>query len=186
MRQNMKAKAYVYPQPVFIIGTYDENGVANAMNAAWGQVADFDKLMICVDHSHKTMENILLKKEFTVSMGTKKEVVACDYVGVVSANTDPNKLEKTGWHITKAEKVDAPIFEELPLALECKLLSYDTETELMLCEIVNVSVDDSILTDGKIDVKKLEPITYDTVHHKYIVLGDVVGNAFKDGLLLKK
>ena len=185
MRQNMKAKSCIYPQPVLIIGTYDENGMANAMNAAWGGVADFDKLIICVDHSHKTMKNILLKNEFTVSMGTKKEVVACDYVGVVSGNDVPNKLEKTGWHILKAEKVDAPIFEELPLAFECKMISFDEETELMMCQIVNVSVDDCILTDSKIDVRKLEPITYDTINHKYIVLGDVVGNAFKDGLQLK-
>ena len=185
MRHNMKAKAYVYPQPVLIIGTYDEHGVADAMNAAWGGVCDFDKLIICVDHSHKTMKNILLKKEFTVSMGTKKEVVACDYVGVVSANDVPNKLDKTGWTVVKSDVVDAPLFEQLPLTLECKFISFDEDSELMMCQIVNVSVDDSILTDGKIDVKKLEPITYDTVHHKYIVLGDVVGNAFKDGLQLK-
>lgn len=185
MRQSMKAKSCIYPQPVLIIGTYDEHGVADAMNAAWGGVADFDKLIICVDHSHKTMKNIFLKKEFTVSMGTRKEVVACDYVGVVSANDVPNKLEKTGWHVLKAEKVDAPVFEELPLTFECSLISFDEETELMMCQIVNVNVDDRILTDGKIDVSKLEPITYDGVHHKYRVLGDVVGNAFKDGLQLK-
>ena len=118
-------------------------------------------------------------------MGTRKEVVACDYVGVVSANDVPNKLEKTGWHVLKAEKVDAPVFEELPLTFECSLISFDEETELMMCQIVNVNVDDRILTDGKIDVSKLEPITYDGVHHKYRVLGEVVGNAFKDGLTLK-
>ena len=118
-------------------------------------------------------------------MGTKKEVVACDYVGVVSANDVPNKLDKTGWTVVKSEVVDAPLFEQLPLTLECKFISFDEDSELMMCQIVNVSVDDCILTDGKIDVKKLEPITYDTVHHKYIVLGDVVGNAFKDGLQLK-
>ena len=171
--------------PVLIIGTYDENGIANAMNAAWGGVADFDKLIICVDHSHKTMKNILLKNEFTVSMGIKKEMVACDYVGVVSANDVPNKLDNTGWHAVKSEFVDAPIFEELPLAFECKMISFDEETELLMCQIVNVSVDDCILTDGKIDVKKLEPITYDPVHHAYYTLGEKVGNAFSDGKKIK-
>lgn len=185
MRQNFGVKTYMYPQPVLIIGTYDENGVADAMNAAWGGVADYNKLVVCLSASHKTVKNILLKKEFTISMATKKEVVACDYVGVVSANDVPNKLEKTGWHVVKSEHVNAPMFEELPLSIECKFGGFDEETELMICEIVNVCVDESILTDGKIDVSKLEPIAYDPANHKYHVLGEEVGSAFKDGMQLK-
>ncbi|MDD6467057.1 MAG: flavin reductase family protein [Erysipelotrichaceae bacterium] len=185
MRIHLDAKAYMYPQPVLIIGTYDESGIADAMNAAWGGVADYHKLIICLSAEHKTVKNILQKKEFTVSMATKKQVVACDYVGVVSANQVANKLEKTGWHIVQSAKVDAPTFEELPLTLECKLESFDEETELMLCEIVHVTADDSILTNGKIDPSKLEPITYDPVNHTYITLGDVCGKAFHDGLQLK-
>ena len=182
MRNNFGAKSWLYPMPVLIIGTYDESGTPDAMNAAWGMISDTDKVTICLDASHKTVKNILVKKDFTVSMADAKNVIAVDYVGIVSGNDVPDKLTKTGWHITKSEFVDAPIFEELPMTLECKMLSYDEEAELMTGEIVNICVDESILgEDGKIDLTKFQPITYDPVHHDYLTLGGKVGNAFKDG-----
>lgn len=185
MRKNFGAKSYIYPQPVLIIASYDENGIPDAMNAAWGSVADTNKIAMYLAGHHKTVKNILLKKAFTVSMADIKHVVECDYVGIVSGNDVPNKLEIANLHTTKSEFVDAPIIDELPLALECKFESFDEESELLIGEIVNVCADESILTDGKIDPSKLEPITFDPVHHQYIALGNVVGNAFKDGLKLK-
>ena len=186
MRKNFGAKSWLYPMPVLIIGTYDESGTPDAMNAAWGMISDTDKVTICLDASHKTVKNILVKKDFTVSMADAKNVIAADYVGIVSGNDVPDKVSKTGWHVTKSEFVDAPIFEELPMTLECKMLSYDEETELMTGEIVNICVDESILgEDGKIDLTKFQPITYDPVHHDYLTLGAKVGNAFKDGKKLK-
>ena len=182
MRKNYGAKSWLYPMPVLIIGTYDENGVPNAMNAAWGMISDVDKVTICLDAKHKTTKNILAKKDFTVSMADVKNMVAADYVGIVSANDVPNKIEKTGWHMTKSEFVDAPIFEELPMTLECKMLTFDKETELLTAKIINISVDESILNEkGKIDLDKFKPIAYDSVNHDYRVLGEKVGNAFKDG-----
>ena len=182
MRKNFGAKSWLYPMPVLIIGTYDESGTPDAMNAAWGMISDTDKVTICLDASHKTVKNILVKKDFTVSMADAKNVIAADYVGIVSGNDVPDKVAKTGWHVTKSEFVDAPIFEELPMTLECKMISYDEETELMTGEIVNICVDESILgEDGKIDLTKFQPITYDPVHHDYLTLGAKVGNAFKDG-----
>ncbi|MBQ8857821.1 MAG: flavin reductase family protein [Lachnospiraceae bacterium] len=186
MRKNFGSKSWMYPMPVLIIGTYNEVGVPNAMNAAWGMISDYDKVSVCLDASHKTVKNILEKKAFTVSMADAKNVVAADYVGIVSGNDVPDKMERAGWHAVKSEFVDAPLFEELPMTLECKMLSYDEETELMTGEIVNVSVDESILgEDGKIDLTKFSPITYDPVHHDYVKLGEKVGNAFKDGKALK-
>lgn len=186
MRKNLEAKALVYPQPVFIIATYDHSGTPDAMNAAWGCVADINKVAIYMASSHKTYENICHTQAFTVSMATSQYVVEADYVGVVSANKEPNKLEKTGWHTTKSEFVNAPIIDELPLCLECKFESFDEESELLIGKVMNVSVDESILDEnGKIDPYKLNPITYDTVHHTYITLGKKVGNAFKDGFNLK-
>ena len=186
MRKNFGAKSWLYPMPVLIIGTYDETGIPDAMNAAWGMISDTDKVTICLDASHKTVKNILIKKDFTVSMADAKNVIAADYVGIVSGNDVPDKVAKTGWHVTKSEFVDAPIFEELPMTLECKMISYDEETELMTGEIVNICVDESILgEDGKIDLTKFQPITYDPVHHDYLTLGAKVGNAFKDGKQLK-
>ena len=186
MRKNLDGKAIVYPQPVFIIATYNENGSMNAMNAAWGCVADFNKVAIYMASNHKTYENIQNRKAFSVSMATSKYVTEADYVGVVSGNSNPHKMEKVNWHALKSEFVDAPIIEELPLTLECEFESFDCESELLIGKVVNVSVDDSILDEnGKIDPYKLDPITYDTVHHTYITLGKKVGNAFKDGFSIK-
>lgn len=186
MRKNLKAKAYVYPLPVLIIGTYDENGIPDAMNAAWGTVCDTAQVSLCLSATHKTVKNLLKTKAFTVAIADVKNVVPADYVGVVSANNVSDKLAKTGWHITKSEFVNAPIIEELPLVLECKLISYDAETEICIGEVINVSVDDDILdANGKIDLTKFEPICYDCDTHGYYKLGEKVGKAFSDGLKLK-
>ena len=186
MRKNLKAKAYIYPLPVLIIGTYDENGVPDAMNAAWGTVCDTAQVSVCLSATHKTVKNLLKTKAFTVAVADAKNLLPADYVGVVSANDVPDKLAKTGWHIIRSEFVNAPIIEELPLVLECKLVSYDTDTEICIGEVVNVSVDDSILNGkGKIDLTKFRPICYECDGHGYYTLGERVGGAFSDGLKLK-
>lgn len=185
MRTNLGIKHYLYPQPVLLIATYNEDGSPNVMNAAWGCVADTDKIAIVIAHNHKTTENILRNKDFTISMATKKYVTEADYVGVVSGLKEPNKMEKVHWHYLKSEFVNAPIIEELPLSIECTLYDYDLETEIMLCEIKNTSIDDAYLKDGKLDVSKMEIICYDGANHTYLTLGEKVGNAFKDGFNLK-
>lgn len=185
MRKNFGSKPYMYPQPVLIIATYDENGVVDAMNAAWGCMADYDKMAIYMAAEHKTYENIKARKAYTVSFATEGYVMEADYVGVVSANKVSNKFEKTGWHTTHSEFVDAPIIDELPMSLECTFESFDEESELLIGKIVNVSADESVLTDGKIDPSKLKPIIFDPVNNAYISLGTKVGNAFQDGLKLK-
>ena len=182
IRVNFGAKPILYPQPVFIIASYNADGNANAMNAAWGGVSEENEITMCIDSGHKTTENVLARKAFTVSMGTADYVAECDYVGVASGNKVPDKLEKCGFHTTKSEFVDAPLIEELPMALECRLKSYDPETCRMVGEVVNVCADESVLTDGKIDPAKLRPIIFDGVHHTYHVLGEKVGKAFSDGL----
>lgn len=186
MRKNYGAKAMLYPMPVLIIGSYDENGTPDAMNAAWGGISEETQISICVSENHKTTKNILARGAFTVSVADAENVVACDYVGIVSGNKEPDKIKKTGWTVLKSEFVDAPLFEELPMALECKLVSYDEESCRLIGEIVNVCADERILNvEGKIDLTKFSPITYDPVHHTYRKLGEVVGQAFSDGLKLK-
>ena len=185
MRKNFGPKPLVYPEPVFIIGTYDENGMPDAMNAAWGGISEENELSICLSPEHKTVKNILLRGAFTVSMATADYVSECDYVGIVSANDVPNKLEKAGLHTEKSEFVDAPLILELPMAIECKMISYDEACCRMVGEIINVCADEKVLTNGKIDPKKLRPITYDGANHAYYELGDMVGKAFSDGLKLK-
>ena len=186
MRKNFGAKPMCYPMPVYIIGTYNADGTANAMNAAWGGISEDKEISICVSADHKTTENILARKAFTVSMATVKTMTACDYVGIVSGNQDPDKFVKAGFHATKSEFVDAPLIDELPMAVECRLISYDPESCRLVGEIVNVSADESVLGEnGKVDPAKLQPITYDPMNHHYLVLGEAVGRAFHDGLVLK-
>ena len=185
MRKNFGAKPYTYPQPVFIIGTYGEDGTPDAMNAAWGGISEETELSICLSPEHKTVENILARGVFTVSMADAAHVVECDYVGIVSGNDVPDKLAKAGFHTEKSAFVDAPVILELPMAVECKLVSYDPETCRMVGEVVNVCADESVLTDGKIDPVKLRPITFDGMNCTYLALGEKVGNAFSDGAKLK-
>jgi len=186
MRKNFGPKPLLYPQPVFIIAAYDENGVPNAMNAAWGGISEANEVSICISAGHKTTKNIHAKGAFTVSMATADTVVACDYVGVASGNKVENKMEKAGFHTTKSEFVDAPLIDELPMAVECRLKSYDEETCRLVGEIVNVCADESVLGEnGKVDVAKLRPITFDPMNGAYCVIGEKVGNAFKDGLQIK-
>ncbi len=186
MRKNFGAKPWTYPQPVFILATYGENNIPDAMNAAWGGISEANELTLCISANHKTTANILSRKAFTVSMATADQAVACDYVGIESGNTVANKVEKAGWHVTRSEFVDAPLIDELPMTVECRLISYDPETCRLVGEIVNVSADESVLgTDGKIDPDKLCPITFDPIHNVYRRLGEKVANAFQDGSVLK-
>ena len=186
MRKNFGARPMCYPMPVYIIGTYGADGTPNAMNAAWGGISEEKEISICVSAEHKTTENILARKAFTVSMATAGQMAACDYVGLVSGNKEPDKFAKAGFHATKSEFVDAPLIDELPMAVECRLISYDSETCRLVGEIVNISADESVLNeDGKVDPAKLQPITYDPMNHHYMALGEKVGHAFKDGLKLK-
>ena len=186
MRKNFGAKPMVYPMPVFILAAYDENGVPCAMNAAWGGISGSDEICMCISPSHKTTKNFLATGAFTVSMADADHVVECDYVGVESGNKVPDKFERAGFHATKSEFVNAPLIDELPMALECTVKSYDPESHCLIGKILNVCADEKVLNEeGKIDPAKLRPITYDAANHKYVVLGEAVGNAFIDGNKLK-
>lgn len=185
MRKNFGKKSWLYPMPVLIIAAYDEGGVPNVMNAAWGGIFTDDHIGICLSEGHKTTKNIRATGAFTVSMATAGQLTACDYVGIVSGNKEPDKFAKAGFTAERSEFVNAPVIKELPMTLECELVSYDDESNHLVGRIVNVSADESILTDGKIDVAKLRPVTYDPVNNKYIELGAKVGNAFSDGKKLK-
>lgn len=185
MRKNFGKKTWLYPLPVLIIGSYDENGKADAMNAAWGGIYDTNQVILCLSDGHKTTKNIKKKGAFTVSFANADNVVASDYVGIVSANNTPDKMEKAGFHTIKSEFVDAPIINELPMTLECKLVKVNDDGNI-IGEIVNVSADESILgEDGLIDAEKLQAISFDPVHNTYLKFGGKVGNAFIDGNKLK-
>lgn len=181
-------KPWVLPQPVLIIGTYNSDGTPNAMNAAWGGQWDAKEIMISMG-KHATTENLARCEEFTVAFATKNTMVASDFVGIVSAKNNPEKMQKTGWAAVKAENVNAPVFTDFPMTLECRILRKLDETEggyNIIAEIVNILVDENYLAeDGKPDVEKMQLITYEPVHHGYVELGKRVGNAFSDGKKLK-
>ncbi|MBR2788802.1 MAG: flavin reductase family protein [Erysipelotrichaceae bacterium] len=181
-RLNFGAKPLMYPQPVLIIATYDENEVPNAMNAAWGITTDFNEISISLSE-HKTTDNLAKTGAFTVSMATEDQLAACDYVGIESGRKVPDKFAKAGFHATRSEFVNAPLIDELPLALECKVKSFTDG--ILIGEIVNVSADESIITDGKVDLKKLRPIAFDPFNNAYMGIGEKVGNAFSDGKKLR-
>ena len=176
-------KSIITPEGVFIIGTYDENGVPNAMNAAWGMQSDEGEITLMLA-KHKTTENFEKTGAFTVAFGTAETVVISDYFGVETGKK-VNKIEKAGCHTHPSAHVNAPIIDEYPLTLECKVKSWDTETGYLIGEIVSSQADESILTDGKVDLGKLRPIIFDPSFNVYRVIGEVVGKAFGDGLKLK-
>ena len=176
-------KSTITPEGVFIIGTYDENGIPNAMNAAWGMQSDMSEITLMLG-KHKTTENFEKTGAFTVAFGTADTVLISDYFGV-ETGAKVNKIEKAGCHTHRSAHVNAPIIEEYPLTLECRVKSWDTETGYLIGEIVASQVDESILTDGKVDLGKLRPIIFDPSFNAYRVVGEVVGKAFSDGLKLK-
>ena len=186
--KSFKSTAWLLPQPVLIIGTYDKEGKPNAMNAAWGGQWDMHEIIISLG-SHQTTDNLAVTPEFTVAFATAETMVASDYVGIVSGRNTPDKMEKTGWSIEKAPNVNAPVFKEFPMTLECRVKQKIDESETgyyLVAEIVNILCDEKYLAeDGKPDVEKMELITFDPVHHTYIQLGKTVGKAFSDGKQLK-
>lgn len=186
--KNFKPSAWVLPQPVLIIGTYNEDGTPNAMNAAWGGQWDYHELFISLG-SHATTDNLNRNPEFTVAFATTDTLPAADFVGIVSARKDPDKMKKTGWTSRKGETVKAPVFDCFPMTMECRIKEKVHESETgfyMVAEILNIVCDEKYLSvDGRPDVEKMHLITFDPISNGYIELGSRVGFAFRDGLKLK-
>ena len=182
------SKPWLLPQPVLIIGTYDKEGRPNAMNAAWGGTWDMHEIAISLSH-HATTDNLAQNPEFTVAFATAPTLVTADYVGIVSGRNTSDKMQKTGWTIEKAPNVNAPVFKEFPMTLECRVKQKIDESSTgfyLVAEIVNIVCHEQYLAeDGNPDVERMGIITYDPVHHTYIQLGQTVGHAFADGNQLK-
>ncbi|MCQ2411684.1 MAG: flavin reductase [Sphaerochaetaceae bacterium] len=184
MRKSFGAVEKTFSQQVFIIATYNEDGTVDAMNAAWGGIGNDKEIFICLSADHRTCKNFERTGAFTVSMGDADHIAACDFVGMVSGNDDPEKFRKSGFTTTPSTLVDAPIINELAVCVECKVKSWDPENCHLFGEIVNVSVDENALTNGNVDVDKVKPIIFNPFDHSYHIVGKKVGNAFKDGSAL--
>ncbi len=183
MKKDIKVVSGLFPMPVMMIGTYNEDGSVDVMNAAWGMAQSMTHLKLCLTEAHKTVKNMKRTGYCTVALATKNHAKEADYLGLVSANTVKDKFEKTGLHAVKSEKVDAPVIEEFPICMECKVIGF--ENDGVLVEVVGTIADDEFINEkGTIDIEKTGIISYDPFGHGYYVIGNKVGQAFEDGKTL--
>ena len=181
MRKDLKIVPAIFPMPVLMIATYNEDGSVDVMNAAWGMAYDYTQIKLNISEGHKTAKNIKRTGCFTVSLADKDHIVESDYLGIVSGNNVKDKFEKTGMHAIKSEHVNAPIIEEYPICMECKAVEIDGEYGV-LGEIVNLSIDEKYLDEnGKPDIAKMNTIAYAPLTHGYYEVTKKVGQAFSDG-----
>ena len=180
MKKDLKAVSGIFPMPVLMIGTYNEDGSVDVMNAAWGMAQSMTHLKLCLTESHKTVKNMKRTGYCTVALATKDYIAESDYLGLVSANTVSNKFEKTGLHSVKSEKVDAPVIEEYPITMECKVVGFEEDGTLV--EVVNVLADEKYINqDGSLKLDEMGIISYDPYGHGYYEITNKVGQAFTDG-----
>ncbi|MBR6863442.1 MAG: flavin reductase [Bacteroidales bacterium] len=166
------------PQPCVMIATWDKDHTPDVMMAAWAGQYDYKQIVVSMS-KHKTTENLERTGAFTVSFADIRTVAESDYFGLVSGNKVPDKVAKVGFTFTPSPNVDAPIIDQYPLTLECKVVSW--ADGILVGEVVNMSADESILTDGKVDLAKLQPIVFDAASMTYRSIGDVVGQAWGAG-----
>ena len=187
MKQPIQNKESIFPMPVLLISTFNEDGTVNVMNAAWGTMLDRDMVALNLTETHKTVKNMKARGGFVIHLADAKHVVEADYFGDVSGNTVADKFTKSGMSYVKSELVDAPIINELPVAIECEFVEYQSdETGLgVIGKVVQVSVEEHCMKNGKVDIDALEAISFDPYTHGYYKVGGRVGEAFHDGLRLK-
>ena len=187
MKKEIKTTEAIFPMPVLLISTFNEDGTVDVMNAAWGTMLDRNRVALNLTETHKTIQNIKERKGFVVHIADAKHVIEADYFGVVSGNQEKDKFEKSGLSYTKSELVDAPIINELPIALECEFIEYQSDdTGLgVIGKVVRTSVEEANLKDDKVDIDSVEAISFDPYTHGYYKVSGRVGDAFKDGMKLK-
>jgi len=187
MKQPIKTTEAIFPMPVLLISTYNEDGSIDVMNAAWGTMMDRNHVALNLTETHKTVENIKQRKGFVIHIADAAHVVEADWFGVVSGRKEKDKFAKSGFTATKSSLVDAPIINELPIAIECEFIEYQNdETGLgVIGKVLQTSVESSLIKDGRVDIESLNAIAFDPYTHGYYQVGQRVGEAFKDGLKLQ-
>lgn len=184
MRKSIKTTEAIFPMPVLMIATYNEHGTINVMNAAWGTMLERNQVILNLTETHKTVENIKMRKAFTISIADSSHVVEADYFGVVSGNNTPNKFENSGLTAVKSENVDAPIINEFPICLECEFIEYGNCG--VIGKVINVTADEKVMDGENVDISLVNAIAFDPYTHGYYKVTERVGDAFKDGFQLKK
>lgn len=188
MRMKLNLTEGIFPMPVLMVATYNEDGSVNVMNAAWGTMQERGNVALKLSETHKTVKNIKKRGAFTVSIADAAHVVEADYFGVESGNKVAQKLENSGLTASKSEIIDAPIINEFPLCLECEFIEYQDGKYGcgVIGKVVNVTADETVMVDGKVDMSLVNAIAFDPHTHGYYKVTERVGEAFKDGLQLKK
>lgn len=188
MRKKIKTTEAIFPMPVLMIATYNEDGSIDVMNAAWGTMLDRNKVILNLTETHKTVKNIKERKAFTISIADASHVKEADYLGMVSGNNTPNKFNNTNLTTTKSEIVDAPIINEFPICMECEFIEYQNDEYGcgVIGKVVNVTADEKVMNGENVDITLLNAIAFDPYTHGYYKVTERVGNAFNDGLELKK
>lgn len=187
MKKQIKTTEAIFPMPVLLISTFNKDGSVDVMNAAWGTMLDRDMVALNLTETHKTVQNIKERKGFVIHIADAKHIVEADFFGVASGNNEPEKFKKSGLTYTKSGLVDAPVINELPIAMECEFIEYqDGETGLgVIGKVLRTSVEEAVMKDGKVDIDALEAVAFDPYTHGYYKVGGRVGDAFKDGMKLK-
>lgn len=183
MKRNIQNRTIVTPLPVLIVATYDENGIPDAMNAAWGGQCGYHEVALNLSTSHKTADNIRKNKAFTLSIGTKDTMLLCDYFGLVSGRNE-NKIEKAGVTATKSKFVNAPVIDLFPLTMECEVIAINDELgeTRIVGRVINLQAEDNLFDEtGHLDYSRLKPISYDSETRSYREMGGIIGKAFHDG-----
>ena len=188
MRKKLNLTEGIFPMPVLMVATYNEDGTVNVMNAAWGTMQERGTVALNLTESHKTVQNIKARGAFTVSIADAAHVVEADYFGVVSGNREPRKFANSGLTAEKSALVDAPIIREFPLCLECEFIEYQNGAYGIgvIGKVVNVTADERVMAGDKVDMSLVDAIAFDPYTHGYYRVAERVGEAFHDGLKLKK
>ena len=189
MKKNLGIIQAVFPMPVLIVAAYDENGTVQAMNAAWGQICNSDRIALFIDEDHATTQALLKSKAFTVSLADQSHMAVADFLGIASGNKMPDKFARTGCRAVKSENVNAPVIDEFPVVMECELADV-VSTESFYCivgRIVNTAAEEAVLDEsGKVVPEKLQVLSFDQFRHGYYAMGEKVGKAWNAGASLMK
>ena len=187
MKKQINTTDAIFPMPVLLISTFNEDGSVDVMNAAWGTMLDRDMVALNLSETHTTVKNIKARKGFAVHIADAKHVAEADWFGCVHGEKEPDKFKKSGLTYERSALVDAPVINELPIALECELVEYQNDATGIgvIGKVLRTSVEEACLRDGKVDIDSLEAIAFDPYTHGYYKVGGRVGNAFKDGLKLR-
>ena len=187
MKKQIKTTEAIFPMPVLLISTFNEDGSVDVMNAAWGTMLDRDVVALNLTETHKTVQNIKERGGFVIHIADAKHVAEADFFGVVSGNKEPEKFKKSGLSFVKSDLVDAPVINELPIAMECEFIEYQNDDTGIgvIGKVLRTSVEEEHLKDGRVDIDSVEAIAFDPYTHGYYKVGGRVGEAFRDGLKLR-